>query len=437
MTVTPFQLAMIIGFQKLAWQTTDRHYGDDFHNGDVFVEWAKALEKARFEFFFLEDFNAISRTFQGSIESDLINAVHSPKYTVIPLAAKLAEHTKHLSYILTASTSFYPPYLLARLLSSLNALSGGRTGWNIVTSVNDAEAQNYGLDSLPRGPERYARAEEYVQLMDKLFASWDPDAIVADDRTGVFTDPSKVHEVKFEGKYFRSRGPLQSPPGPGGGPVYAQAGASEEGRAFAAKHAQVIFASAGMGIEGMKAYRDDIHHRMKLLSRDPREVKFFYDVDIAILRPGETAYGDWDGPNSPFNFLQTLYSFWMNTDLGQFDPNKPFPVDYPTTGISTYLDELKFLGREKGLTYREALIYTWNAGVSGATHGTAEEVGEALIDMMNELGGDGIMIRSGWFVNGEFLRRVTEELIPYLQSRGATRTEYAGTTFRENLYSWG
>ncbi|MFC8667636.1 NtaA/DmoA family FMN-dependent monooxygenase [Streptomyces sp. NPDC057199] len=438
MTVTPFQLAMITDHKKQAWQAdTDRHYGDDFHNGDLFVEQAKALEKARFSYVFLEDFNALSRSYKGSIEPDLIATVHSPKYTVIPLAAKLAAHTKRLGLIVTASTSFYPPYLLARQLASLNALSDGRAGWNIVTSVNDAEAQNYGMDQLPKGPERYERAEEYLQLVDQLFKSWEPDAIVADDKTGVFTDPSKVHEINFEGKYFRSRGPLQSPAGPGGGPVYAQAGASEAGRNFAAKHAEVVFASAGQGVEGMKEYRDDIHRRMKHFGRDPREVKIFYDTDVAILRPGEKQHADWDGPNSPFEFMLALYSFWMNTDLSQFDPDKPFPEDYQNTGISTYLEEMKYLGREKGLTFRQALIYTWNAGAGEATHGTAEEVGEALIETMNEVGGDGIMLRAGWFVNGEAFRRITEELVPYLQRRGATPKEYAGTTLRDNLFGWG
>ena len=173
------------------------------------------MERACFDFMMIEDTVMVADAYGGTMEGSLKNAIFAPKQDPIPLAVQVAVNTTHLGVVATMSTSFYPPYLLARLSSTVDSIAGGRFGWNIVSSAEDRAAQNFGLDGLPEHDERYNVAEEYFDIVgNELWDSWEADAVVMDRKTNTFADFNKVHTIDFHGKYFKSRGPLNTVPSP-------------------------------------------------------------------------------------------------------------------------------------------------------------------------------------------------------------------------------
>ncbi|HXL59404.1 MAG TPA: NtaA/DmoA family FMN-dependent monooxygenase, partial [Mycobacterium sp.] len=250
-------------------------------NGRFYVDMAKSLERACFDYIMIEDTVMVADAYGGTMEGSLKNSVFAPKHDPVPLAVLIAANTSKLGVVATMSTSFYPPYLLARLASTVDSISEGRFGWNIVSSAEDRAAQNFGLDALPEHDERYNVADEYYDLVCDLWDSWDADAVVMDRETHTYADFKKVRTTDFVGKYFKSRGPLNTVPSPQHKPTILQAGASPRGRAFAARAADAIVA-VGTGIEGMKAYRDDIRARAKAAGRNPDDVKLMFCVSPTV-----------------------------------------------------------------------------------------------------------------------------------------------------------
>ena len=183
----------------------------------------------------------------------------------------IAAATSRLGVVATMSTMAWPPFMLARVSTTIDHIAGGRFGWNIVTSGEDIAAQNFGLDKLPPREMRYAMADEYMELVNQLFESWGPDAVVMDRERGIYADWRKVHRIDFEGEFFKCRGPLNTVPSPQRRPTFVQAGGSPRGRAFAAKHADSIIAPA-YGLAGMKEYRDDVRAHAAKFGRNPGEV---------------------------------------------------------------------------------------------------------------------------------------------------------------------
>ena len=227
--------------------------GGSHWNGKFYVDMAQALERACFDYIMIEDTLMVSEAYGDSAEAALKHALQVPKHDPSPLAALISAATTRLGVVATLSTLAYPPFMLARLCCTLDHIAGGRFGWNIVTSGEDTAAQNFGMDKLPPREQRYEMADEYVDLVCKLFDSWDPDAVVMDHETRTYADHTKVRPIHFEGKYFKCRGPLNTVRSPQGRPAFVQAGGSPRGRAFAAKYADSIIATA-TGIDGMKEY---------------------------------------------------------------------------------------------------------------------------------------------------------------------------------------
>lgn len=431
MAHTPFRLGYITKFSPPAWLAAhDQLHGDDWWTGAYFVDLAQRLEASYFDFLFFEDTQAVIRRLGDSTSADLKHAIYAPKHDPMPLLGQLAGATEHIGLIATASTSFYPPFMLARLLSTLDSMSGGRVGWNIVTSALDEEGANYGLDALPPGSVRYDRAEDFVELALQLWESWDADALLRDVDAGIHVDPARVREIAYEGPFYRSRGPLNTLPSPQRRPVLAQAGSSDRGRDFAAKYAEVIFGLAGVGVEAMARFRHDIHRRMEKFGRDPREVKIYWDAGIRVTHPDDDFDGQWR--DERIEVLQTYWSAFLNVDMSQFDLDEPFPQDVPMTGISSMMEELKELGRQ-GKSLRESLIQVYAGGDGLGMIGPADEVAANLVAAMDEVGGDGFMIRGGDIANADFLDRITKELVPRLQDLGVVPTAYGGSTLRETL----
>src|SRR5882757_6890148 len=249
--------------------------------GRFYVDMARSMERACFDYIMIEDTVMVADAYGGSMEGALKNSVFAPKHDPIPLAVLIAPNTSNLGVVATMSTSFSPPYLLARLASTVDSIAGGRFGWNIVSSAEDRAAQNFGMDRLAEHDNRYAIADEYFDVVNQLWDSWEPDAVVMDRETHTYANYTKVHTIDFDGKYFKSRGPLNTVPSPQHKPTILQAGASPRGRAFAARAADAIVA-VGTGTAGMKSYRDDIRARAKAAGRDPDDVKLMFCVSPGV-----------------------------------------------------------------------------------------------------------------------------------------------------------
>src|SRR6267154_4487245 len=271
-----FHLAWFTNFTAGNWDGTFSHGGSPW-DGRFFVDMALALERACFDYVIYEDKLLVPEAYRGTAEITLKLAQQVPKHDPVPLAAMVAAATSHVGVVATMSTLAWPPFMLARASATIDHIAGGRFGWNIVTSGEDLAAQNFGMDVLPPRETRYAMADEYMDLVNQLFDSWEPGAVVKDRARGIYADHTKVHPINFEGEFFKVRGPLNTVPSPQGRPVFVQAGGSLRGRAFAARHADSIIA-VGNGVEGMKAYRDDVRRHAVAAGRDPDDVKVLFLV---------------------------------------------------------------------------------------------------------------------------------------------------------------
>jgi FMN-dependent oxidoreductase (nitrilotriacetate monooxygenase family) len=400
-------------------------------NGRFYIDMARALERACFDYIMLEDTLMVSETYGDSSEAALKYAQTVPKHDPAPLAALLGGTTRHLGIVATMSTLAYPPFMLARLCSTLDHICEGRFGWNIVTSGEDAAAQNFGMDKLPPREVRYEMADEYMDLVGQLFGSWDTDAVIMDRASHTYTDYRKVRPINFEGKYFKCRGPLNTAPSPQGQPVYVQAGGSPRGRAFAAKHADSVIATAN-GIEGMKRYRDDVRARAKADGRNPDDIKVLFLIYPTLADTKEAAYEKHQRLISSPGFVEralSSISAITDIDFAKFDLDQPLP-QLTTNGEQGSLD--KFAQWGSGKTLRQLAQERFTAEVE--LIGTPDQVAARMGEVMEAVGGDGFLISTPFQrTNRRYVNEITEGLVPALQRRGLTRTAYTQTTLRETL----
>src|SRR6202040_2994362 len=267
------------------------------------------------------------RSWGGTAEMSLSQALQVPKHDPVPLAAMIAAATSRLGVVATMSTMAWPPFMLARVSTTIDHIAGGRFGWNIVTSGEDTAAQNFGLDKLPPRESRYAMADEYMDLVYQLFDSWEPDAVVMDRERGIYADWRKVHPIDFHGEFFKCRGPLNTVPSPQRRPTFVQAGGSPRGRAFAARHADSVIAP-GRDIQGMKEYRDDVRANAVKWGRNPDDLKVLWLVYPTL---GETT----EEARAVHRRLVTSPAFvgaslaasgtTSDIDFSQYDLDKPLP----------------------------------------------------------------------------------------------------------------
>jgi FMN-dependent oxidoreductase (nitrilotriacetate monooxygenase family) len=282
----PFHLGWFLqGSSLQAWgEPWTGHIGRTWMAPELFIDMARCLERAGFDYLLIEDSSYVGESFGGSTELYLKRGIAVPRQDPSVMASLIGQATSCIGIVPTFGTYAGPPYLLARLVATLDQISGGRIGWNAVTGSSNFAAMNFGLPGMREHDLRYDMADDYMEVCRRLWASWEPDAIIADPRTGVLVDHTKVHAVNFEGRYFKTRGPLNSGPCPQGQPVIAQAGGSPRGRQFASRYADTIVAHT-KGIAAMKAYRDDVRARMVAHGRDPVTCKVLFLVAPII---GET-----------------------------------------------------------------------------------------------------------------------------------------------------
>lgn len=431
-----FHLGFFTSFAPDEWNGPLAAHSANFADGRFYVDTARDLERACFDFVLYEDSLAVPEVFGGSREVYLEEALVAPKHDPVPLTVAVGAHTSRIGVAATMSTTFYSPFTLARLSSTVDGLTSGRFGWNMVTSTGDGVAANFGVPQLLDHDERYDLADEFVDAADALWNSWDDGAVVMDHASGRYADPSKVRPAQFEGRWLRTRGPLNTVPSPQRRPVLIQAGASDRGRAFAARNAEVVVATA-RGIEGMKAYRDDVRARMVEFGRDPDSCKVLFMVTPIIGRTADEARAQFD------DFMQTRrfqidvlarLSAYTGHDLSVYDLDEPLPP-IATEGSAGLLARLAQWGSGKPL--RQCVAEMGFASDCLDLVGTADSVADEMAAAIEEVGGDGFLLGApGFQPSRVHVASITEALVPALQRRGVVRTRYEFETFRENLLAF-
>ena len=427
----PFHLAWFMNFAVDEWNTPFSAGGNPW-SGEFYVDMALAMERACFDYIMLEDTLMLSEAYGGTSEAYLKYALMGPKGDPAPLAALLGARTSKLGVVATMSTMAYPPFMLARLCSTIDSICGGRFGWNIVTSGEDLAAQNFGMDELPPRQQRYDMADEYVELVCKLWDSWDPDAVVLDRETETYADYTKVRPVHHHGTYYKCRGPLNVVRSPQGRPAFVQAGGSPRGRQFAAETADSIIVAAS-GVAAMKEYRDDVRKRAAAAGRNPDDIKVLFLIAPVLAEDKAEAIARFERFALSNAFIvKSLASISSVTDIdfAQFDLDKELPR-LTTNGEQGSLDAFAQWG--SGKTLRQLIKDRATRGLDG-TVGTPEQVADRLAEVMSEVGGDGFLITSPFQkVSRQYILEICEGLVPALQRRGLTRTAYSGSTLRETL----
>jgi FMN-dependent oxidoreductase (nitrilotriacetate monooxygenase family) len=392
-------------------------------NFGFYQQQAHLAEAAKFDFVFIAD-------------SLHIHAKSSPHYLnrfePLTILSALAATTSRIGLVGTLTVSYSEPFNVARQFSSLDPLSGGRAGWNVVTSWLGDTAANFSKTEHPAHDVRYRIAAEYLDVVQGLWDSWEDDAHVADKETGVFVDPEKLHRLAHQGEFFQVRGPLNIKRSAQGQPVIFQAGASDDGRAFAAKRAEVIFTHAETLEEG-QAYYADVKARARGFGRDPEQL-FILPGASAIVgdtdEEAEALYQELAGLES----LETGFGFLSRTfndhDFRQYDLDAPFP-DVEHIGLNSQQSgTLRILKqvREEKLTLRQVVQRL--AVPRGSFVGSAERVADEIERWFEERGADGFVLFEP--LPGQ-LERFVDRVIPILQARGLFRTAYEGETFRDTL----
>jgi FMN-dependent oxidoreductase (nitrilotriacetate monooxygenase family) len=391
----------------------------------------RTMERGMFDAMFIADELAPYNNYAGSSDATVKYAVQCPVHepsTVVPI---IAAATTHLGVGVTLSTAFEHPYSMVRRLSSLDHLSGGRIAWNIVSSYSKSEWDAYGAEMTKRSG-RYERMEEYMELCYKLWDSWEPDAIIGDRATGIFADPAKVHEVNHQGEYFRCKARSFVFRSPQGYPVLWQAGSSDRGRDFAAKHAEAIFA-VHPNVERMREYTDDLDFRLeKRFNRKPGSVKRIYGVQTVVGLTRSEAQEKYERIQEciPLEGAMAWISGHFGPDFSKYDPNEQVQnIEIP--GIQGLFDSIIYAKGGAPVTVREAaLIYAEGMGMPRVV-GTPSDIADQLEHFMDDGGADGFML-AATYTPGCF-EEFADLVVPELQRRGRLRTRYASTTLRENL----
>ena len=413
--------------------------GQDWMTLDFFKDLVAGLERACFDYLLIEDSTFIGENWQNSRDIFLQNAISTPRQEPSVVASILASHTKRLGIVPTLSTFAYHPYLVARIIGTLDQISGGRAGWNVVTGWADLAAQNFGLDAMAEHDKRYEIAEEHVEIVKRLWGSWEPGAQIggleAGQQTGALFDPSKVHSIDYKGQYYASRGPLNSGPTVQSRPVIAQAGGSKAGIAFAARHADTIVAMP-FGADQMKAYRDSVRAQMVATGRNPDECKVLFLVSPIVEETDEQA--KWKSEYRRIEAAQTIdqrlarLGWTMNIDFSVFDLDKPIG-ELSTNGTETTLKQ--FLQRTGASTLREGILDYATKGYGADLMGSPETVADQMAEIMETAGGDGFLITLNDLTRRQ-LAGITEGLVPALQRRGLVRKSYEFDQLHDNLMAF-
>jgi len=416
---------MSTGHHEASWRLPE---SDPLAATDIahFTKLAQIAERGTFDSVFLADspalFDSVGRRPTGVIEP-------------LTLLTVLAGATHHIGLIATASTSYNSPYNLARRFASLDHVSGGRAGWNVVTTATLDAARNFGLDELPSHAERYERAAEFIDVAGKLWDSWQDDVVLADKESGVWGDQARIHPAAHRGRYFSVQGALNIPRSPQGYPLLVQAGSSEDGKRLAARYAKAVF-TAQQTLAEAQAFSADLKKRARQLGRDPDHIKILPGI-VPVIGSTEAEAREKDAALEELivhEHAQRRLAATLRLPVEQLGLDSQLPADLPgedeIEGAKSRYTLIVDLARREKLTVRE-LIARLGGGRGHRTFtGTPEQVADAIEDWFAGGAADGFNIMPAVLPSG--LELFVEYVVPILRSRGLFRREYNGRTLREH-----
>lgn len=420
------------GHHVASWRHPDAQ-ADAGINFEHYVAMTQAAERAKVDYVFLADQVGIR---DASMEALSRSAQYIANFEPLTLLSGLAAVTKQIGLVATASTSYNHPYHVARKFASLDLISHGRAGWNIVTSSFTNEARNFGREEHFEHGERYERAKEFAEIVLGLWDSWDDDAFVRDKGSGLFFDPAKLHALGHTGEFFSVQGPLNAPRPPQGYPVLVQAGASEDGRDLAAHFAEIIF-SNHFELEAAQAFRADVKARAAALGRNPNHVLIMPGLSPIVGRTSEEAeerYTYLQSLIDPVVAREILSTVLGGPDLSGYPLDGQLPDDIKPRashkGNASFENWVNLARREK-LTIRELSYRAAGARGKAVVRGSPSEIADHMEAWFKNGGADGFNIMPPYLPGAlnDFLGLV----VPELQRRGIFQTEYTGSTLREHL----
>ena len=402
-------------------------FADANFNLNHIIRFIQKLEEGKFDTFFMADHLALLNM---PIEA-LKRSATPTSFEPMTLLSALAMVTKKIGLVATSSTTYDAPYHVARRFASLDHISGGRSGWNIVTTANPNASRNFGIEFQMEHDERYSRAKEFYDVVTGLWDSWEDDAFVRNQKTGIFFDTEKMHILNHQGKYLKSRGPLNIGRPIQGWPVIVQAGASNAGRQLAAETAEVVFTSQPT-IDHAREFYSDIKGRMKQIGRNPRHMHILPACMVIIANSLEDAKERRAKLDSLVHFESAIasLSIALGTDASVFDPDEMLP-DIPETNAGQSSREKAIrIAEEECLTVRQ-LAQRIGGHSSLCLMGPPELVADQMEEWLSTGGADGFTIQFPYLPQG--LDDFVEKLVPILQRKGIFREDYEGDTLRENL----
>ena len=354
------------------------------------------------------------------------------RFEPLTVLSALASVTKNLGLVGTLSTSYSEPFTVARQFASLDHLSKGRAGWNVVTSPLEGSAKNFSREKHPEHALRYRIADEYLDVVKGLWDSWEEDAFIRDKASGQFFDPNKLHTLDHRGDFFQVAGPLNISRTPQGRPIVFQAGASDDGKKLAARHADAIFTHHETLEEAQHFYRD-VKQQLETHGRRHEDLHIFQGVSVIVGKDADDAENQYQTTAALVSIndaLNYLGRYFEHHDFSQYPLDEPFP-DLGNLGQNSFrstTDEIKRNAHARNLTLRQVALEA--ASPRPRFSGTAQQVADGLQQWFESYAADGFIIQGG---TPDTFPRFVDEVVPVLQARGLFRKEYPGTTLRESL----
>jgi len=417
----------LYGTHANAWRRPETKVGGQ----PDFNQWAdtvKLLERGKFDIAFFADF-------VGNSGADIDNIGRHPRgggFEPLTLTAALAQVTKHIGLVATVNTNFNEPYNIARRFASLDHLTGGRIGWNVVSSLSEGAAKSFGVDNPLDHGGRYERAAEFIEVAKKLWDTWDDDAFDHPNKeTGQYLDAHSVHPIHHHGKHFTVDTLLDIARPLQGYPVFFQAGNSEVGREFAAEHAELIYAAA-QTIEEAQAYYKDVKDRLAKYGREPDDLRvipgLFYHIGSSRQEAEEKYHSYRESYNENISARRQLFGI----DLSQYPLDGPLPENLPepANGIGRWRQAVA-LARRENLSIRELILRFSIVQGHRIVIGTPVDIADQIEDWFLNGAADGFNLKPTFLPDS--LEEFVNKVVPELQKRGIFRTEYEGKTLRENL----
>ncbi|PIS99379.1 5,10-methylene tetrahydromethanopterin reductase [Bradyrhizobium nitroreducens] len=426
-----------VAHQSPGLWTHPRDRTAEYNRLPYWIDLARTLERGRFDGLFLADVLGVYDVYGNSPDAALRNAAQTPSNEPLLLLSAMAAVTKDLGFGVTSNLSFEPPYPFARRMSTLDHLTEGRIGWNVVTGYLDSAARGAGKDKQTGHDDRYDIADEYMEVVYKLWeGSWEDDAVLRDRARGIFTDPSKVHRINHESANYRINNTIHlSEPSPQRTPVLYQAGTSPRGRQFAAKHAECVFMS-GPSAKIIAPRVAAIRQEAAALGRDPAEILMFNMMTIILGNTEAEAaakYADYRSHINPEGAL-ALMSGWTGIDFSGYELDQQVRHVQNDAGRSA-LDNVTRGDPDRVWTVRDVIEHVGIGGAGPVVVGTPESVADKIEDWFEKTDVDGLNVAFA-ISPGDF-EDIADMLVPELTKRGRYKKEYAKGTLREKLFGDG